>query len=600
MSRYTVIALLCTFCLTANSNTVEQSDWCAGPGENGPVTEWALKFQESQCINWADKSGELTLQTTAEDHLIASDFGNASFLACADYNNDGQTDVACASYGDNQLAWFENLGNGASWEEHLIESYLPEACVISTGDIDQNGMPDLMCASEGGDGICWWRNNNWAESWTKNEVDPSCTYPFSVEPADFDGDNDIDLCGALFGKGDIVWYSNDDSLGTQWTTHIIEDGFPQAWWAVPGDFNCDNIPDVAGARHGGEINWWENDGSGNFTVEHSIATGYTQCTTIRNCDLNGDNVPDVAATSNNGRLAWWENSSQGSAWTQHIIDDDLTGAWSLWAEDMDNDGDQDVIGNDRKGDCVYWYENLDGSGTLWMRWLLNQGMDMSNDVNAADLDNDGIPDPIATFGGDNTVYWWKLSDEFQLEGTLHSSVLDMGQDAQWGEISWTSTEQTGTQVQVSVRAGSTVETMSEWALIPYSGTDLSAYIPDNSRYFQYLVTLVSEGSESPTLNDISLDWIPMGVSQGEMNGTRLGLPHPNPVSGSLTIPLVQPQGSYGEIRIMDQTGRCIFITSVHGNAPVVQTDCSDLPAGAYHVTLINGEKLSSAAFTVLD
>jgi len=600
MFGYACATLLLTLCLSLQENTADQTDWSDGPGEPGPLLQWSNSFSESEFINWTDQEGAVFLQTDCDEKLIAGDYGNASFLACCDFNDDGYIDVACTSYGDDQLAWYENMDGGCTWTEHLIESYLPLACVLSTGDIDKDGIPDLMCASEGGDGICWWRNNNWAESWTKIEVDTSCNYPFSVEPADFDRDGDMDICAALYGQGDIVWYSNDDSIGTQWTKHIIEGAFPSAWWAVPGDFNGDGIEDVAGARHGGEINWWENDGNGEFTTTHSITTDYLQCTTIRNCDLNGDMCPDVAACSNAGEIAWWENSSQGDVWVEHVIDDNLEGSWSLWAEDLDNDGDQDVIGNDREGDCVYWYENIDGSGTLWMRWTLDQGMDMSNDVNAADLDNDGFPDPIATFGGDNTIYWWKLSQEFNPMGTLASSILYMGEDAQWGIIHWESDEPSGTDIQVWVKAGDTIDSMGDWVEIPESGVDLSAYIPDNTRYLQYSLSLTSStGLESPSFNYISFDWIPMGLPENRRDEIHLGLPSPNPANCFLSIPIESGNTSQTELRVFDVAGRCVSYRLVPENENSFCIDCSRLPAGTYVARLCGGKHFDSAGFSVL-
>lgn len=601
MFRFTSAVLLFTLCLRSNGETVGQTDWSAGPGEAGPVTQWDESFDVSQFVNWAAQPGELTLQTAFEENLIADDFANASFLACADFNNDGWCDVACTSYGDDQLAWFENHGGGVGWTEHLVEAYLPDACVVSTSDIDQDGMPDLVCASEGGDGVCWWRNNDWAGSWTKNEVDTSCNYPFSIEAADFDQDDDIDLCAALYGRGEIVWYCNNDSLGTSWTKHVIKSGFTSAWWAVTDDFNGDGIPDVAGARHGGEINWWENDGTGDFSVEHSITTGYSQCTTIRNCDLNGDDSPDVMASSNTGRIAWWENSSQGGVWIQHIIDDDLQGSWSLWGEDLDNDGDQDVIGNDRKGDCVYWYENLDANGTQWMRRDLNQGMDMSNDVNAADLDNDGFADPIASFGGDGTVYWWKGSELFQPTGSLQSSILDIGQDAEWGEMEWYSSVPSETGIELSVRAGDVPDQLGDWVLIPESGTDLSAFIPDNSRYIQYLVAMTSDClSESPVLTGLTIHYSAMGIEGEEFQGALMGLAFPNPASVTVTVPINANLAEEGRILFYDQAGRCMTAGVIAPGTSSFSADCSDFPSGNYHILLIRNGRACSAYFMVLN
>jgi len=601
MPGYRFITLLFTIFLTASAEIAVQTDWSSGPGIPGPVSQWEETFDVSEFMDWALSPGQLLLQTGCIEHLIA-DYLNPAFLATADFNNDSIMDVACASYDGDKLFWFENDGTGLNWIEHPVEPYLPAACVISTGDIDKDGDPDLMCASEGGDGVCWWSNENWADSWTKHTVDPNCNYPFSIEPADFDCDGDIDLCAALYGRGEIAWYSNQDSIGTVWKKRIVKDAFPQVWWAVPDDFNGDSIPDIAGARHGGDIFWWENDGTGNSWTEHPITTGYSLCTTIRNCDLNGDGAPDIAASSSGPMIAWWENSNSGLQWIQHTVDSNLVGSWSLWAEDMDNDGDQDLIGNDRAGDHVYWYENLDSEGTLWMRWLLDDGTDMSNDVNAADLDGDGYPDPIATFGGDNSIYWWKLTDVYEDNGFLESSILDMGQDAQWGTITWVEDTPAGTEVQVSVRAGDFPDSLGEWVPVLSSGDDLSAYIPDNSWFFQYRIDLTAaSGTSTPVFSDLSIEWDPMGIP-GSSRQLTLGTPFPNPARSEIVIPLNLPFENGISLTVHDLYGRQVAViqnpeTLMENES--ISWNCNGLPSGEYYILLKGNGHTFKSEFVIL-
>jgi len=45
----------------------------------------------------------------------------ASVYAC-DLDGDGDNDVLSASYGDNKIAWFENLGGGNFSSERSISS----------------------------------------------------------------------------------------------------------------------------------------------------------------------------------------------------------------------------------------------------------------------------------------------------------------------------------------------------------------------------------------------------------------------------------------------------------------------------------------------
>ena len=88
----------------------------------------------------------------------------------------------------------------------------------------------------------------------------------------------------------------------------------------------------------------DNDLSGAFGV------------VIRDLDFDGD--MDIIATGLDGDdVNWYENDGSEN-FTERTIDADLDGALGLVVNDLDGDGDMDVFVTAFQGDDVVWYENL--------------------------------------------------------------------------------------------------------------------------------------------------------------------------------------------------------------------------------------------------
>ena len=90
-------------------------------------------------------------QTTFGTENIIIDYSTATdgakSVIAADINNDGLLDVISASYYDNKIAYYLNLGNGNFDNQKIVSINAIGVNTITAADIDNDGNIDLFSAS---------------------------------------------------------------------------------------------------------------------------------------------------------------------------------------------------------------------------------------------------------------------------------------------------------------------------------------------------------------------------------------------------------------------------------------------------------------------
>lgn len=291
-------------------------------------------------VLWFENSGTPTDGKLWQRHEITTDLPGAYDVALADFDKDGDPDVAASSWVlGNQFAWFENDGTPADghWEKHLIESNVMETRTIRAADFDGDGDIDLLGTGRKVRSVIWYENRRRADSviWKKHLIDDASPCPAHGNPADMDGDGDVDVVMALGfyyrpGSGDpaasqlreqnqIVWYENDGKPAAGvWKKHVIAPEFDDAFEAVAGDLDGDDDIDVVATswRNPGRIVWLENNGDPKGTWrKHTLKTNWRSANQVIIADLNGDGRPDIAACAEHGSydLRWWRNEGHSMA-----------------------------------------------------------------------------------------------------------------------------------------------------------------------------------------------------------------------------------------------------------------------------------------------
>ena len=283
---------------------------------------------------WFENSGNPFDGNLWQRHEITTDLSGAYDVTLADFDADGDLDVAASSWVlGNQFAWFENDGTPGDghWKKRMIESDVEETRTMRAADFDGDGDADLLGTGRKVQSVVWYENQRVAGSiaWKKRLIDDTSPFPAHGNPADMDGDGDVDVVMALGfyyrpGDGDpaasqhreqnqIVWYENDGTpTSGVWKMHVIAPQFDDAFEAVAGDLDNDGDVDVVATswRNPGRIAWLENHGDprGSWT-KHTLKTNWRSANQVIIADLNGDGRQDIAACAEHGsyELRWWRN-----------------------------------------------------------------------------------------------------------------------------------------------------------------------------------------------------------------------------------------------------------------------------------------------------
>lgn len=217
-----------------------------------------------------------------------------------------------------------------------------------------------------------------------------------VEVADMDGDDDYDLISAN-SDGELVWYENDGS--NNFTKHLIDDSDTDYERFRTADLDHDGDLDFVDYHFTDDaLVWYKNNGSNSFTKNTILSTaGSTYL--IRVVDLDGDGNFDITAASND-KLSYFEND--GSQNFSKTDLPDAVGVQSYDISDINNDGDLDFIVTQYNSNTFSLVNN--GDETFTGNFITITQAGASSNVHIHDFDNDGDGDFVYRAFGDIVVF----------------------------------------------------------------------------------------------------------------------------------------------------------------------------------------------------
>ncbi|RKZ07710.1 hypothetical protein DRQ25_10905 [Candidatus Fermentibacteria bacterium] len=605
---FTVLLIL-LYAFEAYGNSATQSNWSGGPGVPGPVILWEEEFHLDNVVEWRDSAGSVTLLPPLE-LVIDGDYYSARSVHSKDIDGDGDMDVLGAAYSTDDISWWENVdGFGTIWIKHNITLSFDGARTVYSEDIDGDGDMDVIGAATYANSITWWENEDGSGIiWIEHIVTVDFNSALSVHVEDIDGDGDMDILGAAFLLGDIAWWENADGLGISWIKHSIHGSLDCPASVYSADINDDGYMDVLGAvAFADDIIWWENvDGFGTIWIKHYITSNFDGAHSVYSEDIDGDGDMDVigAATYSN-EIAWWENSDtgQGIYWIEHTVDGDFNGAISVHSDDIDGDGDMDILGAAYEDGKIIWWENIDGSGTSWTEFTIDEEFDAAISVYSADIDDDGNMDILGASTGNSDITWWDLT-AYSPEGSLESSILDIqGIYFNWNDFDWNATIPANTSVSFQLRASWNHIYMGVWSDTLTSPCSLAGILQDGRRYVQYRVILNSSDPDTtPVLNDVTISWNPVGVGEElDIDEYFLFGAEPNPASDFVRIGFSVPDYAPVELSIYDLSGRLVIMPSHVEYAPGVHhVHFTELNPGIYFCQMRAGDFTATQRFLVIE
>ena len=322
--------------------------------------------------------------TFSAPRIITDTAVGARSVFADDMDSDGDVDVLSASWGvlnsgsnpNMEVAWYENAPDtqplGSFISQQAIAYHTAPISVISA-DLDNDGDPDVLSASYGDNAIAWNENlDGLGKSWSEHIISNQTNGPWDVFAADLDNDGDLDVLAASNFSDDVAWFENRlNEVSTDFgPLQLISDIADGARVVRAADMDRDGDMDVISASwFDGKVAWYPNLG-GTFgnpaTNQNVIAVANTHTQAMHVVDLDNDGDVDVLYGSwEDGvehKILWMENmDGSGSTWSSHEISTLIIGCQSLYTADLDGDGDLDVLSASQDDDKIAWYENLGGS-----------------------------------------------------------------------------------------------------------------------------------------------------------------------------------------------------------------------------------------------
>lgn len=352
----------------------------AGFADDGEVEDYAVTVGGAAPFVAAFVSQPPVINSTLErDYTQPADLdrdGDMDFVSITEREGD--------EYVVGYLAWHENNGH-ESFTRHNLATDEPATALI-VADFDGDNDVDIVAVFEEG-AVRLYSNNGdatFTESIIGEELDKDV-----LEVGDFDGDRDVDLVLGDTGSGwgGVRWLENQGPAG--FVERVVTDEVPEVDDFDRADIDSDGDLDFVSATDNSNIgvNWYQNDGSGNFTT-HAISGERTNHVQLFDMDSDGD--LDIVAAGD--ELGWYANN--GSANFQyHVIDTE--NVLGMAVADVDGDGDQDLSAvSDESG--VYVFINV--GDNRFDQLPLDFEEYPGRDVNFVDVDQDGRLDIVTGSG----------------------------------------------------------------------------------------------------------------------------------------------------------------------------------------------------------
>jgi uncharacterized repeat protein (TIGR01451 family) len=377
-------------------------------------------------------------------YIFSSQITYPNWVMAGDVDNDGDVDAFVQNNSPNGIYLFENLGGGQFADGFLIIPFVTgiyfPGTVSKIADLDNDGDGDLISNSN------WYRNNGPGLAFISMGSYAPAGFTGTGLLHDMDGDGDLDDIGR--NSTGVVMLMNDGSgnfsvgasIGTAGTNttlftdladingDLIEDlivggnntqtglylglgggafgprdsidQFLSPARPVFGDVDGDGDLDLMAFEKAPGARWWNNDGSGNFTLADTISTDATLPDVI--ADIDGDNDVDFSMQTSSWCNTQILQNNNGVSWTAVLME--AVYGYSLQgtrygAGDLDGDGDLDLMICHGLA-IAAWYPN-EGGGVIGQRKMFIKTLSGARDVTAADVDLDGDVDFVtASYYGD--------------------------------------------------------------------------------------------------------------------------------------------------------------------------------------------------------
>lgn len=316
-------------------------------------------------------------------------------VIAADFNHDGNLDLAVADYLANEVSIL--LGNGDGTFQKALKFPANSPVGLAAGDLNGDGKQDLVVVEDFGTGnsLLAVFLGDGTGKFHKSATYTSGQVSESVVLADFNGDGHLDAAVTNFGGGDVwVRFGNGKGQFGMPAKYKV----PDAWAIAAGDLNGDHHPDIVVGQAGpGGVQVFLNDGTGKFGKPRTYFSSMGTITGVAIADLNHDGHPDlVAADSQTSYIAVLLNRGDGTFAKPVLYSTALSASnaygYTVVVADFNLDGKPDLAAVNQDGDSALLYGRGDGTFKPAVAIQNKFGNDGGITLTAGDFNNDHAPD----------------------------------------------------------------------------------------------------------------------------------------------------------------------------------------------------------------
>jgi FG-GAP-like repeat/HYDIN/CFA65/VesB-like, Ig-like domain len=495
--------------------------------------------------------GKLNAQTYLYNQASFAVGGAPAAVVAADFNGDGDLDLAVANRADNTISILLAKPD-ASFAPQVTYPTGQSPVALVAADFNHDGKMDLAVAALNSLTVYIFLGNG------DGTFMPGATIPVSYDPqalvaGDWNGDGKVDLAVALFSGNVAVLLGNGDGTFAAEVDYSVGSG-SEPTWITAADFNNDGTPDLATAnQNNGTISILTGKGDGTFapSVNYPFHLGTT--TSIRcvlAADFNGDHNADLAVVD---EFNWTVSVllGNGNGTFQTPVDYPVGfGPLGGAVADLNRDGVPDLLVANSNDGTVSVLLNK-GNGTFQSH-VDYYGAAGANFLAVGDFNRDGLMDVAVTNGNGGypsgvvtvllgnpdgsfarTTSYSTTSAPYAGSGIAAVDLTGSGKlDLITSNPGWTS-QTAGTVGQVSVLAGNGDGTFQspttftggggDMAVADFNGDgkqDLAIPGPGNSNFLGSSVAIFL-GNGDRTFqpgNGYATATGPFGVASGDFNG----------------------------------------------------------------------------------
>jgi len=350
---------------------------------------------------------------------------NSAIGTCSfDVDGDGDQDYVAGYY--YKILWYENLGDYNFKLGEPIEE-VSGFTKLTNADVNSDGYMDLLYSC--GNGVYLVKGA--ANGVFEQAITIAGFNSTGLDVDDIDGDGDLDLVVSENGTPRVKWYENDGGGNFQYVTYLgVYEGTPEE--ISISDLDGDGENDVA-VVYQEKVAWYKNLGAGTFSSQIIIDPVLASGSYIVSGDVDNDGDIDIVASSGGNpsysAVKYYENDGSGTFSITYVTSSN----WPIFNDielfDYDEDGDLDILTADSYGDklVVHLFDGLEfGNGSIFETPL------NCNIIRVFDADGDNHLDLITSTiadgaGGSGDIILLKNNGNqvFENQGIINNSVANI-------------------------------------------------------------------------------------------------------------------------------------------------------------------------------